>query len=152
MRGRASAAAAAVLFLFLVTGVSFCEDAGVSRLVDEYNKDTDIQKSVIDKEYAGKKIMVEGTVDDVGQEKTFDVVNDAERVYYKVTTNIKNSAGGNAYRAILIYKDINKVRNINKNQRIAFSGDLIKVVDELLYLSIWLSADPLTEHEKELFR
>ena len=142
----------ALLLSFTITGISFCQDAKIIDLVDKYCDDTDIQKAAIAKEYTDKKIVASGIVADVSDENTFDVVNDVERHYYKVVTDTENTPWRNSYRAILIYKDINTAKNINKGQPITLRGNIIKVVDDRLYLSVWLSADELTEHEKELFK
>ena len=142
-----------VLFLtFAIIRPSFCQDVGITQLVDKYKNDTDIQRSAVEKEYLGRTITVSGMVSDVRKENTFDVVNDVKRHYYKVITNVENTPAGNPYRAVLIYKDISKVKNIDKGQKISFSGNIIRVVNERLYLSVWLSADQLTAQEKELFK
>ena len=144
---------AILLFIsFAVIPSLFCEDAGITQLVDKYKNDTDVQRAEVVKEYLGKKITVSGTVNNVSSENTFDVVNDIERNYYKVVTDVENTAVGNPYRAVLIYKDQATVEKINKGQKITFSGNVIKVSDDRLYISVWLSADELTEHEIELFK
>ncbi len=152
MRYGAKIIAGVLLFLFATASSSFCEDVGIAQLVDKYKNDTDIQRAEVVKEYLGKKIALSGTVSDASDENTFDVVNDVERDYYKVVTTVENTAAGNPYRAVLIYKDIDKVKNLNKGQTINFSGNIIKIQDDRLYLSVWLSADELTEHERELFK
>jgi hypothetical protein len=142
----------ALLFLFIFTGASFCQDADISLLVDQYDSGTDLQKAAIEREFIGRNISVTGIVSDVKDEDTFDVVNDVKRFYYGVITEVANTAAGNPYRAVLIYKDKNRVEDINKGQEISFTGNMIKVADDRLYLSVWLSADELTEHERELFK
>ena len=141
-----------LLFSFMTAGVSFCQDATIIQLVDKYTNDTDVQKAAVEKEYLGKKITVSGIVTDVSDENTFDIVNDVERHYYKVVTDAGNTPQKNPYRAVLIYKNLDAVKKINKGQPVTFRGNVIKVVDEKLYISVWLSADDLTEHEKELFK
>ena len=143
---------AAIFFSSFVAGLSFCQDIGISRLVDEYNADTDIQKEAIVKKYLGSKITVDGIVKDAKDEKTFDVVNDIERNYYKVITNVNNTTAGNSYRAVLIYKDKSRVKDLKKGQNISLSGNIIRIVDERFYLSVWISAEPLTNQERELFK
>ena len=138
--------------LVFMTGSSFCQEAGMEGLVDRYVKYTDLQRTQADKEYPGKKMDVEGIVSDVGEGKTFDVANDIERVYYTVTTDVVKTPAGNAYRAILVYKDIKRVEGIDRGQKISFSGNIIRVVDEKLYISVWLSADELTPEERALFK
>lgn len=144
--------AGAAFLLFAAVNLSLAQDIGITELVDKYSKDTDIQRAAITGEYLGKNITVSGTVADVRNEDTFDIVNDVKRYYYKVITEPENTPAGNSYRAILIYKDKAKVENINKGQKITFGGNIIKVLDERLYLSVWLSADDLTPAEKELFK
>ncbi len=142
-----------VLFVLLAAVPQlFCKEVSVSTLVDRYRSETDIQKSDILKDYSSDKIDISGVVSDVSSEDTFDVVNDVKRDYYKVVTEIENTDKGNPYRAILIYKNEDNVKNINKGDKITFSGSIIKVVDEKLYLSVWLTADDLTEKEKSLFK
>ncbi|MFA6321105.1 MAG: hypothetical protein WCY36_04530 [Candidatus Omnitrophota bacterium] len=141
-----------LFFSFVMVSASFCEDADIAKLVDKYKSDTDIQRAEVIKEYMGRKIAVSGTVSDVRSENTFDIVNDVERDYYKVITDVENTPAGNPYRAVLIYKNMETAGKINKGQKIDFSGNIIKVTDDRLYLSVWLSADELTEHEKELFK
>ncbi|MDD5136446.1 MAG: hypothetical protein PHX20_05160 [Candidatus Omnitrophica bacterium] len=144
--------AAVIFFSSCATGLSFCRDIVIGQLVDEYSGDTDIQKEAMVNKYLGSKIAVDGMVKDVKDEKTFDVVNDVERNYYKVITDVASTAAGNPYRTILIYKDKARVSGLNVGQKISLSGDIIRVVDEGLYLSVWISADPLTDHERELFK
>ncbi|MDD5427639.1 MAG: hypothetical protein PHI58_00160 [Candidatus Omnitrophica bacterium] len=144
---------AILLFIsFAVIPSLFCEDVGIDRLVDRYKNDTDVQKAEVVKEYLGKKISVSGMVNNVSSENTFDVVNDIERNYYKVVTDVENTAAGNPYRAVLIYKNKDDAAKINKGQKITFSGNIIKITDDRLYISVWLSADELTEHEIGLFK
>lgn len=152
MKFRALILSGLFLFLFFSACPSFCQDISIENLVDKYNSDTDIQKKAVVSEYLGKNITVSGVVSDASDENTFDVVNDITRHYYKITTDVANTPAGNPYRAILIYKDINKVKDIDKGQKVSFAGNIIRVVDERLYLSVWLSADVLTAEEKELFK
>lgn len=140
------------LLLFVFIGFSFCQEADITQLIDTYCKDTDLQKSAIRQEYADRKIAVTGTVSDVKDENTFDVVNDVERHYYKVITDVENTAAGNSYRAVLIYKDAGKVKDIAKGQVVSFRGNMIRIVDEGLYISVWLTADEMTAQEMELFK
>lgn len=151
-----------LFFSFVMVSSSFCKEASkdsgrveeisIVQLVDNYKRGTDLQKAGIVDKYLGKKIVLTGKVSDVSDENTFDVVNDDESRYYKVVTDVKNTAAGNPYKAVLIYKNIKKAEKVNKGQEITFSGNIIKVKDERLYLSVWLSADELTEHERELFK
>ncbi|MDD3905857.1 MAG: hypothetical protein PHS46_04910 [Candidatus Omnitrophica bacterium] len=138
--------------LIASASLSFCQETAIDSLVDKYNKDTDIQRAAVVREYLGKKIAVAGVVDNVSDENTFDVVNDIGERYYKVVTQVANTPQGNPYRAVLIYKNIDSVKSLNKGQDISFKGNIIKVVDERLYISVWLSAEELTAHEKELFK
>jgi hypothetical protein len=144
--------AAAVFFSLFTATSSFCQEASIAQLVDKYTKDTDLQKMGVVKEYLGRKIAVSGAVNNVGEENTFDVVNDVERHYYKVILDVANTPAGNPYRAVLIYKNMDKVKNIVKGQSVVFSGEIIRVSDDKLYLSVWLSADKLTDQERELFK
>ena len=140
------------LGLFAVTGVSFCQETSIKALVDKYIQDTDLQRARVEKEYEGKSINLNATVYDVGEGKTFDVANDIERVYYTVTTDVIKTPAGNPYRAILVYKDMDKVKDLTRGQTISFSGNIIRVVNEGLYISVWLSADKLTPEERVLFK
>lgn len=142
-----------ILFsLFAAAPYASCQDIKASRIVDEYVKETDLQKGALVKGYIGKTISVSGTVADVGEEDTFDVVNDIKRKYYKVVTEVEKTPCHNPYRAILIYKDKSRTENINKGQKIALNGNIIRIMDEKLYLSVWISKDELTAEERSLFK
>lgn len=146
----------ALMFVLLISALvchnSYCESIKAEKLVDQFYKETDLEKAHFAQTYKDDKIIVSAEVRDVKEEDTFDVVNDIKRRYYKVVTKTQKTAGDNDYAVILIYKNADKVRDIAKGQWVTKEGKLLRVVDEGLLLSVWLYEENLTKEERELFK
>lgn len=134
------------------TSAAYCESTKVEYLVDRFYKATDVQKKVFGKKYTDERLLFSGTVKNVKEEDTFDIANDVKRRYYKITTEPQQTPEGNSFAGVLIYKDIDKITNISRGQQITREGELLRVVDEGLYLSVWIYEETLTQEEKELFK
>ena len=125
-------------------------DAG--NLIDEYNTKTTVQKKEFERECQDKGVSVNGIVADVKKQKTFDITTDTGGLYYTVATEPQKSLRHNSYRVFIVYKDENRVNNIDKGQRIEVDGKLLWIVDERLLDSVWIYEEDLTLKEKARFR
>lgn len=143
---------AAILSLAGACGDSYCEPMEAEELTDRYYNATDVQRKIFGQKYRAQPVVVSAKVKDVKEEDTFDVVNDVKRRYYKVTTEPQNTPAGNSFSAVIIYKDIDSVTNIDRGRWMTKEGKLLKVVDDRLFLSVWLYEGELSQKERELFK
>jgi len=133
-------------------GRSCADPVKVETIVEDYYKATDLQREGIFARYKTDTIIASGIVEDVKEDATFDVVNDVRRRYYKVITETLKDPQENHYRIVLVYKDLANVKNMAKGQKIAMEGRLLRLVDEGLFLSVWLSEEKLSAEEMALFK
>lgn len=131
---------------------SYGEPVNAATIVEEYYNATDLQRAGMLERHKNDALAASGIVEDVKEDETFDVTNDIRRRYYKVITEVQKGPQEKQYRVILIYKNIADVKNIVKGQKIAVEGRLLRLVDEGLYLSIWLSEENLSPEEAALFK
>jgi hypothetical protein len=126
------------------------EDPGV--LVDSFQKATDLQREEILKENLGKEISASGAVSNVGEYDFFDIASNLKGNYYQVSTQLQKTKGGTPYQVIFLFKDKEKLTNLNKGQDLQKDGKIIRLLDERLQITVWLFCDELTEDDKLLLR
>ena len=124
----------------------------VEQFVDQFNKQTDLQKNQFANDCKNESISVSGIVNDVKEVNTFDETSETSKRYYKVITDVQNTKQGNPYEVVLIYKDFDKVKDVNKGQKIEKEGKVLMIIDQRLYLSIWVYEEDLTPEEKAAFK
>ncbi|MBC8436601.1 MAG: hypothetical protein H8D90_01770 [Candidatus Omnitrophica bacterium] len=145
-----------IFLVLFFTGVIFCfayaQELQVDAIVDEFKEATDVQRQQLRDYYRDREIIGFGTVDNVREYNTFDEVNDIERRYYEIISVIQKTAKGNPYKVIFLYKNLNKVKGINKGQVIERSANILRIIDDRLWISVWLYEGELTPEEKAQFR
>jgi hypothetical protein len=143
------------LFLILVFGIysfSYSEALDIGGLVDSFQKATDLQRDQILKDNLGKEIASGGIVSNAGEYDFFDTVNDFKGTYYQVSLQQQKTKNNTPYQLIFLFKDKDKVRDINKGQNIQKDGKIIRIIDERLQISVWIFCGELTEADKALFK
>ena len=141
-----------LIFVFGIFGSSYCKALDAGELVDNFQNATDLQKDQIVKDNLNKEILSRGSVVNVGEYDFFDVTNDIKGIYYQVTTELQKTKNNILYQLIFLFKDRDKVKDIEKGQNIEMSGKIIRIIDERLQISLWLFCGELTENDKALFK
>jgi len=128
-----------VLFLAgIILSSSWCEAIEIEGLVNRYKKATDIQRTEIKKTCKGQEILASGTVKNAGEYNFFDEQNDIKTSFYRVVTEVQKTPQGVPYQISLLYKNVSSVKRLNKGQEIKKYGRLWKLVDDGLWIAVWL--------------
>lgn len=141
-------------FLVLVFGacrLCYAQAMDIAGLVDTFQKATDLQKDQLLKDNLGKEITGSGTVSNAGEYDFFDTVNDFRGTYYQVSLQQQKTKNNTLYQLIFLFKDKDKVKDINKGQAIQKDGKIIRIIDERLQIAVWIFCGELTESDKALF-
>lgn len=141
--------------LIFVSGIissSYCKAMDMDDLVDTFQIATDLQRTQIVKDNLSKEITSRGRVVNVGEYDFFDVTNDIKGIYYQVTTEQQKTKNNIPYQLVFLFKDRDKVKDIEKGQNIEMNGKIIRINDERLQISLWLFCGDLTENDKALFK
>ncbi len=140
------------LMILSIASIGYCADVNIGELVDQYKHATDLQRQELEKNFIGKTISASGTVENVGQYDFFDISNDSGGVYYKVLLQQQETINKVPYQIVLLYKDKDAVKDINRGQMMEKEGNIVKIVDERLQIAVWIYNGVLTERERELFK
>lgn len=140
------------LIILSIASFGYCADVNVGELVDQYKHATDLQRQELEKNFIGKSLSVSGMVENVGQYDFFDISNDTGGIYYKVLLQQQETANKVPYQIVLLYKDKDNVRDINRGQEMEKEGKIFKIVDERLQIAVWVYNGELTDRERELFK
>ena len=103
-------------------------------------------------DFLGKELSCGGTVSNVGDYNFFDTVNDLGAAYYQVSTVPQKTKNNVTYQLVFLFKDKDKVKDIDKGQKIQKDGKIIRITDERLQISVWLFCGELTENDQHLFK
>ena len=140
----------------LLVGVNFCvsysEELPMGKIVDQFKQATDVQRDELRDFYKDREALGYGTVENVRDYNSFDEVNDIERNYYEIITAVQKTAAGNPYKVIFVYKNKDKVKSIDRGQVIERRANILRVIDERLWISVWLYEGEFTPEEKEQFK
>jgi hypothetical protein len=132
--------------------VSRCENVNIQELVDQYKHATDLQKQELDRNFIGKRITGSGIVENVGEYDFFDISNDTGGKYYKVLALQQETANKVPYQLIFLYKEKDRVKDINRGERIEKESNIMKIIDERLQIAVWIYDGELTSRELDLFK
>jgi hypothetical protein len=91
-------------------------------------------------------------VENVGQYDFFDISNDTGGIYYKVLLQQQATPNKIPYQIVLLYKDKESVKDINRGQAMEKEGNIFKIVDERLQIAVWIYNGELTDRERQLFK
>jgi len=144
-----------ISFLILAFGLfnlSYSATTEITDLVDTFQRSTDLQKSQILKDNLGKEFSAGGRVSNAGEYDFFDIVNDVKGLYYQVSTDQQKTKNNVPYQVIFLFKDQNKVKDIDKGQNFQKDGKIIRMEDERLQISVWLFCDELASQDKALLK
>ena len=143
-----------VIFLIVVAGsssFSYSRTIGIEELVDKFYNATDLQRDQMLKDSLGKEIAIVGKASNVDEYDFFDVVNDIKGIYYQVSLEQQKTKNNIPYQAILLFKDRNKVKDIDKGESLLKEGKIIRILDERLQITVWLFCGELADNDKALF-
>ncbi|MDI6606759.1 MAG: hypothetical protein QME65_06435, partial [Candidatus Omnitrophota bacterium] len=70
----------------------------------------------------------------------------------QIITNLQKTPKGNPYKVIFLYKNKNKVENMDKGQVIERTASILRIIDDRLWISVWLYEGEFTPEEKAQFR
>ncbi|MDD5196748.1 MAG: hypothetical protein PHV92_03905 [Candidatus Omnitrophica bacterium] len=132
--------------------LSYAAAMDIEGLVDNFYKATDLQKTQVLKDSLGKEISCAGTVSNAGEYDFFDTTNDLGSTYYQVSTIPQKTKNNVTYQLAFLFKDKDKVKDIDKGQHIQQSGKIIRILDERLQISVWIFCGELTQEDKTLFK
>ena len=135
-----------------LTKPSYSAAMDIEGLVDNFYKATDLQKVQVLKDNLGKEISSGGTVSNVGEYDFFDTANDLGGTYYQVSLTPQKTKNNVIYQLVFLFKNKDKVKDIDKGQNIQQSGKIIRILDERLQISVWIFCGELTEKDKALFK
>jgi len=129
----------------------FCAGLNIEELADNFYKATDLQREQMLKDDLGKEISANAKVSNAGEYDFFDTNSDVKGTYYQVTTDLQKTKNNTTYQVIFLFKDKDKAKDINKGQSIQKDGQIVRILDERLQISIWIFCGELTEKDKALF-
>ena len=141
-----------IIIALAVCSFGYCETVNMEELVDQYSHATDLQKTELEKHFMGSRIAGSGVVENAGEYDFFDITDDTGGKYYKVLTVQQETMNKVPYQVVFLYKDKDSVKDISKGQKIEKEGNIVKIIDERLQISVWLYDGELTQKEKELFK
>ncbi len=144
-----------VFFLIFVFGAycfSYAETMGIDGIIDNFQKATDLQRDQILKDNLDKEITSSGIVSNAGEYDFFDTVNDFKGTYYQVSLQQQKTKNNVPYQLIFLFKDKDKVKDINRGEAIQKDGKIIRIIDERLQISVWIFCGELTQADKALFK
>jgi hypothetical protein len=141
-----------LVFIFSVGSLSYAKPMDMEELVDNFQGATDLQRGQILQDNLGKEISAGGTVGNVGEYDFFDVTNDIKGIYYQITTEQQKTKNNIPYQVIFLFKDRDKMQDINKGEAVSKDGKIIRVIDERLQIAVWLFCGELAEKDKALFK
>ena len=133
-------------------GLSYSAAIDIEGLADNFYKATDLQKAQVLKDNLGQELSCGGTVSNAGEYDFFDTTNDFGGTYYQVSTVPQKTKNKITYQLVFLFKDKDKVKDINKGEKIQKDGKIIRILDERLQISVWLFCGELTEADKTLFK
>jgi hypothetical protein len=140
------------VFVFSLISFSYAAPMSITDLVDNFQKATDVQRNQILQDNLGKEISAAGIVTNAGEYDFFDVTNDIKGTYYQVSTEQQKTKNGVPYQVIFLFKDREKVKDIDKGQNFQKDGKIIKVDDERLQIAVWLLCGELSDKDKALLK
>ncbi|MDD2680066.1 MAG: hypothetical protein PHO03_04655 [Candidatus Omnitrophica bacterium] len=140
-----------VVLLGLVK-LSYSAGMDIEGLVDNFYKATDLQRAEFLKDNLGKEISSGGTVSNVGEYDFFDTANDLGGTYYQVSLAGQKTKNNVTYQLVFLFKDKDKVKDIDKGQKILKDGKIIRILDERLQISVWIFCGELAETDKALLK
>lgn len=138
--------------IFCNAGLSYAAGTDIAGLVDNFQNATDLQKNQILEDNLGKEFTASGTVGNVGEYDFFDAATDFKGAYYQITLEQQKTKNNTPYQLILLFKDKDTVKDIDKGQSIQKDGKIIRINDERLQIAVWLFYGSLTESDKTLFQ
>jgi hypothetical protein len=130
----------------------YCADMNITEVVDQYKHATDLQRQELENKFIGKKIICGGIVENVGEYDFFDITNDTGGKYYKVLVLQQETANKVPYQIVFLFKEKDRVRDINRGEAIEKEGNIMKIIDERLQIAVWIYDGELTSREKDLFK
>jgi len=133
-------------------GQAYSAAMDIDGLVDNFYKATDLQRTQVLKDSLGKEISGSGAVSNVGEYDFFDTANDLGGTYYQVSLTPQKTKNNVPYQLILLFKDKNRVKDIAKGEKLQKDGQIIRIIDERLQISVWIFCGELTENDKALFK
>lgn len=140
-----------LIFIFITGSLSYSKIIDMPGMVDDFEKSTDLQRNQMLSDNLGKEISAGGVVNNVGEYDFFDITNDFKGTYYQVSTEQQKTKNNIPYQVIFLFKDRDKVKDLNKGQTVQNQGKIIRILDERLQISVWILCDELTEKDRLLF-
>lgn len=142
----------ALVFILGAIKFSYAQATDIGDLVDNFQKATDLQKTQILKDNLTKDIAAAGVVSNVGEYDFFDIVNDIKGTYYQVSCEQQKTKNNTPYQVIFLFKDKDKVADIQKGQNFQQTGKIVRINDERLQIAVWLLCADITDNDKLLFK
>ncbi|MDD5432533.1 MAG: hypothetical protein PHO70_06085 [Candidatus Omnitrophica bacterium] len=141
-----------LVFAIMFCALSYAESPNIQTLVDNFQKSTDLQRSQILKDILGKEISSSGLVSNAGEYDFFDIVDDIKGTYYQVSTDQQKTKNNIPYQIIYLFKDKDKVKDLDKGTNIQKDGKIVRIEDERLQIAVWILCADLTEKDKALIK
>lgn len=139
------------IFVTVFSTFSFAKTITTEELVDNFQKSTDIQKNQILNDYWGKDIAATGEIANAGAYDLFDTTNDIKGQYYRVETKQQKTKNNVPFQVMFLFKDKDKVKDMDKGQIIQMDGKIVRIIDERLQISLWIFCGELKDKDKALF-
>ncbi len=141
-----------ILSLAVILPFSYCDTIKLDELIGEYSHATDIQRAQLAKHYIYQQMLVSSVIKDVQDWDVFNEATDKGKHYYRVTTEPLKTSEGTPYEIVIFYKDKNKVKDMNKGDKIELEATFLKILDQRLFFSAWFYGEEITPEEKEMFK
>jgi len=132
---------AILLFSVMFCVGSYCGPISAEALVDRFYEATEVQRDEIRKLYIGENIVSGGVVGNVEDSRFFNTKDEVRERYFTIKTEVQDTPRGNPYQVIFFCKDANKVKNLNREERIEKRGRLLKIVDRGLWIYLWIEVE-----------
>jgi hypothetical protein len=141
-----------LVFIFCLSTYCQGETSNIEGLVEDFQKATGLQREQILNDNLGKEISTSAIATNVEEYNFFDTASGIKNTYYQVSTEKQKTKNNTTYQLIFLFKDKEKVKDIDKSQLIHKDGKIIRIIDERLQITIWVLCGDLAEGDKALFK
>jgi len=126
--------------LSLIMSLSFQSEAAVSVevLVDDFMSHTEVQQEAYAKKIEGSiTVYGSGEIEDVTYPSWLDIYEEAKG-YYRVVIKPQETSNGNLYDIVFCFKDLDKIKDFDKGDKIRKAGKLLKITNWGWGVSVWI--------------
>jgi len=127
-----------IILFFILLSFKSNAATSVESLVDKFVSLTEIQqKSYAEKIEGSITVYGSGEIEDVAYPSWLDIYKEAKG-YYRVVIKPQETSNGNLYDIVFLFKDLDKIKDFNKGDKIRKAGKLLKIINWGMWVSVWI--------------